>query len=104
MVIYSIVMVVVFPLGVPAILGWTLWRKRRALYPRNFENAIAVVHGGPEGAKNTVLVVHSDRVLKTLEESLQQQVGPAPTSLAVARELDMSAPNQFADDMCRHLS
>ncbi len=41
----AIFMFAVFPVGVPAVLGWTLWRHRGVLYARNKGATLAVSFG-----------------------------------------------------------
>jgi hypothetical protein len=59
MVFVAIVMLCVFPVGVPVALGWALWRKRRQLYPRN-EGLTLRVAPSPDGVQPSTVVVDKE--------------------------------------------
>ena len=76
MVIVSLIITVVFPIGVPLVLGLTLWWKRHALHPRNkgFVLAVAFPEQTTPLQPVTVVVVHTERMLPTLGPELQDRV------------------------------
>lgn len=73
MVVVSAVMLVIFPVGVPLALGWTLWRKRRFLYPRNSGLAMVVTHSG-DGARPSVLSLWLRKLTPELRDELHEEV------------------------------
>jgi hypothetical protein len=73
MVVVSLVMLVIFPVGVPLALGWTLWRKRHALYPRNAGRALVIDHGS-DGSRPSVLSVWLSKLAPELQAGLHEQV------------------------------
>jgi hypothetical protein len=66
-------MLVIFPIGVPVVLGWTLWRKRHALYPRNAGVVMSVTHCA-HGTQSSVLTIRLDQVMPGLLGALHAQV------------------------------
>ena len=69
----SFVMLVIFPIGVPVALGWTLWRKRHALYPRNAGLVMSVTHCA-HGVQSSLLTVRLDQVTQKVLVVLHAQV------------------------------
>ena len=70
MVLVSIIMTVIFPIGVPLVLGWTLWRKRDRLYPRNKDVTLSVAFT----PTTTVIAAHTLRMKPVLGPVLHKQV------------------------------
>ncbi len=69
----AIVMMGVFPIGVPLYLGLTLWRHRAGLYPRN-RGRILVVSQSPDGVQPTILSVKSELVPAVMRPVLHRKV------------------------------
>jgi hypothetical protein len=77
--VVSLVMLVIFPFGVPAALGWTLWRKRHVLYPRN-KGSVMSVSPGVVGEQPSVLSVWLDKVTPEMQRALHGRVGSTHVS------------------------
>jgi hypothetical protein len=71
--VVSFVMLVIFPIGVPVALGWILWRKRHALYPRNADLVMSVSHCA-HGVQSSALTVRLDKVMPEMLGVLHTQV------------------------------
>ena len=88
-------MTVIFPIGVPAVLWWTLWRHRHALYPRN-KHRVLLVTRSVEGQGSTVITVRSVNLLPALREVLHDKVSAADApACATIRSALVAAYLQF---------
>jgi hypothetical protein len=85
MVIVSAVMLVIFPVGVPLALGWTLWRKRHSLYPRN-KGLVMVVSYGVDNApsRSSILSLWLRKLTPELREELHEEVRSSQPASASA--------------------
>ncbi len=77
MLVYALVMVAVYPVGIPATLFFVLWRHRRRLFPGNLGLWVRVAHAA-DGASPCVVAVVADRFGVTERAGLRglmQQLG-----------------------------
>lgn len=71
--VVSFVMLAIFPVGVPVALGWTLWSKRHALYPRNVGVVMSVTHYA-DTVRSSVVAVRLRKVTPELLGMLHSRV------------------------------
>ncbi len=60
MLAYSVVMMVVIPIGFPVAFLWVLWRHRRSLYPKNRDRCVRVLHSSDAGSPCIVACVEGE--------------------------------------------